>query len=64
MNKKLQPETETEYLLGTEANKERLLKSIKSIDEGKVFARDLVETDYEISIDESVDKEVKNILKG
>lgn len=57
-------QTETEYLLGTEKNRDRLLKSVQNIKDGKTFPRDLVEADYECSIDESVDKEVKNIIKG
>lgn len=55
---------ETEYLLSSPKNKERLLQSVKNIKEGNVITRPLLDSDYEPSIDESVNKTVTNILKG
>lgn len=55
---------ETEYLLSSPKNKERLLQSVKNIKEGNVITRPLLNSDYELSIDESVNKTVTNILKG
>lgn len=57
--------SETEYLLGTVKNKERLLKSVSNVKEGKVIARDLIIEDDEV-IDEKTSKRIdeSKVLKG